>query len=138
MSGASVDAVVLDPVHDGIREIEVRFPDATVDFEPDEQGGAYVKVDPVAVGSVYKPDSSWLGFQIPFTYPRADVYPLFVTGSLRRKDGRALGSGIQITTWRGQPAAQLSRRSNHRNAATDSAALKALRVLDWLRTHPGG
>ena len=138
MSSTSIDAGVLEPVRDGIREIEARFPDATVEFEPDKQGGAYVRIDPVALGSVYQPGSSWLGFQLPFTYPRADVYPLFVTGSLRRRDGRPLGSGIQITTWRGKPAAQLSRRSNQRNAATDSAALKALRVLDWLRTHPGG
>lgn len=138
MSTAAVDNAVLDPVLDGIRELKARFGDAVVRFEPDGQGGAYVTIDPVDVGTIYEPALSWLGFQIPFTYPRADIYPLFVTGSLRRKDGRALGSGIQVTSWRGESAAQLSRRSNRRDAATDSAALKALRVLEWLRTHPGG
>ncbi len=138
MSTTSANAAVVEPVLDGIRELEAHFPDAVVRLEPDGQGGAYVTVDPVDVGATYEPGCSWLGFQIPFTYPRADIYPLFVAGNLSRKDGRPLGFGIQVTSWRGQSAAQLSRRSNRRNHATDSAAMKTIRVLDWLRAHPGG
>jgi hypothetical protein len=102
--------------------------------EEEPQGGAYVIVHNVFVGDQYEPSKSWAGFLITFQYPRADVYPLFFDAALRRKDGRAFGEGFSQLTWRGRPALQVSRRSNRWNPATDTAAVKLAKVLDWMRS----
>jgi hypothetical protein len=41
-------------------------------------------------------------------------------------------SRFSATQWRDRPALQLSRRSNRWSAATDTAVLKAVKVLTWL------
>lgn len=118
-----------------IKELEQTFPGSRVDIEADADGGASVLVNDLNVGPAYEPESSWVGFQITFQYPRADVYPHFLDGALRRKDGRALGEGFSgVTEWRGRPAIQVSRRSNRLNPATDTAATKLAKVLEWVRS----
>jgi hypothetical protein len=80
---------------------------------------------------------TWLGFTIPFNHPSADVYPHFIRPDLGRRDGGpVLAESMQSTTWEGQPAIQLSRRSNRWHPATDTAAKKALKVLHWLQNRP--
>jgi len=75
-----------------------------------------------------------VGFLISFQYPRADVYPHFIDGSVSRKDGAALGQGFSATTWQDRKALQISRRSNRLDPTIDTAALKLQKVLDWLRS----
>jgi hypothetical protein len=119
-----------------IEEIRSSFPECPVESEADGSGGAYVVVRGIPLGSPYAQTDTWIGFQITFQYPYADVYPHFCHPDLARADGRALGEGFGQAQFRGKPAIQISRRSNKLNPATDTATLKLLKVLQWLRTHP--
>ena len=123
-------------IEKAIAEVRGSFPDCRVEAEPDGGGGAYVTVYDVPLGPPYLQSKIWVSFQITFQYPYADVYPHFACAELARADGRSLGEGFGNANWRGRPATQLSRRSNKLNPATDTAALKLLKVMQWLRTHP--
>jgi hypothetical protein len=123
-------------IEKAIIEVRSSFPDCRVEVEPDGAGGAYVTVHDVPLGPPYAQAKIWVGFQITFQYPYADVYPHFTCAELARTDGRSLGEGLGNASWHGRPATQLSRRSNKLNPATDTAALKLLKVMQWLRTHP--
>lgn len=48
----------------------------------------------------------------------------------------SLGEGMSATQYEGRSAIQISRRSNRLNPATDTALIKLLKVLDWLRGRP--
>lgn len=122
-------------VNDAVAEIRATFPDAEVRAVPDGNEGAFVIVDPVPLGEAYVQDSSWVGFHITFQYPLADVYPHFVRPDLARSDGTGLGEGFAITSWNcpeNRPVVQLSRRSNRLDPSVDTAAIKLLKVLQWL------
>jgi hypothetical protein len=121
-------------ITEAVEEVRETFADATVTFDSDGNGGAWVVIDSVPLGPVYVQNSSWIAFQITFPYPEADVYPHFLRPDLRRTDGAALGAGFSLARWglSGDPGMQLSRRSNRLNPAVDTAATKALKVLKWL------
>jgi hypothetical protein len=128
-------------VEQAIEEIRNAFPEQEhrLDADPDEEGGAYIKVHDLFVGDQYEPSLSWIAFRITFQYPYADVYPHFCIASLKRKDGAGVGAGFNLNqTWntpRGsEPAILMSRRSNRLNPESDTAALKLAKVLDWMRT----
>lgn len=123
-------------IEKAIDEIRSSVADCPVEVEPDGAGGAFVTVRAVPLGPPYMQADTWIGFQITFQYPYADVYPHFCRPDLARIDGRALGDGLGQAQFREKPAVQISRRSNKLNPATDTAALKLLKVLQWLRTHP--
>lgn len=117
-----------------IQEIREALPDCTVEVTDDGQGGAFLCISPLDLGDAYKQGDTWIGFQITFQYPYSDVYPHFVRGDLARADAATLGDGTSPTTWQGRPAIQLSRRSNNLDPNTDTAVLKLLKVLEWLRS----
>lgn len=118
-----------------VEQVRKTCVDYTVTAEPECQGGAYVIVTGVPVGGQYTPCMSWVGFLIPYLYPHGDVYPHFLDGALRRTDGSPLGAAFSgVMDWRGRPAVQVSRKSNCWNPATDTAAGKLLKVLDWVRS----
>lgn len=117
-------------VDSAIAAVRNQFPGHTCQVEPDGRGGVFLTIDDIAVGKQYDPATTWLGFQVNAAYPHSDVYPHYI-GPVRRLDGRAHGPGVQSVTWRGRPALQLSRRSNHWNPTLDNAALKATKVLRW-------
>ncbi|WP_314452270.1 hypothetical protein [uncultured Microbacterium sp.] len=121
-------------VVEAIEELRDTFPDTNVTYVPDGQGGAWVTIEEVPIGTAYTVPTSWLVFQITFPYPEADVYPHFVRADLQRKDGHGHGVGFSVGAYGdgGVPAMQLSRRSNRLNPAVDTAATKALKVLRWL------
>lgn len=123
-------------IEKAIAEIRSCFSDCRVEVDPDGAGGAFVTVHDVPLGPPYVQAKIWVGFQITFQYPYADVYPHFTCLELARIDGRPLGEGLGSANWRGSPTTQLSRRSNKLNPAIDTAALKLLKVMQWLRTHP--
>lgn len=124
-------------VQEAVEEIKATLSPCTCEIQDDPDGGAWVIVEDVPIGEIYEPERSWVGFRITFQYPNADVYPHFIRGDVRRKDGRPLGDGIQSNhTFLGRPALQLSRRSNRLNPLTDTAALKLMKVLKWLSAHP--
>lgn len=125
------------PVASAIADIRAAYPDATVTATPDNDGGAYVIVEAVPLGSPYKQESTWIGFRIAFQYPYADVYPHFARSDLERADGRPLGDGMSTGhNFAGRPAVQISRRSNRLDPMTDTAALKLAKVLQWMIMHP--
>ena len=118
-----------------IEEIAAAFPTSRVDVAPESQGGAYVVAHDLELGEQYQPATSWVGFLIGFQHPRADIYPHFIDQCVMRMDGRPLGDGFSgPMEWHGRHAIQVSRRSNRWNAVTDTAALKLVKVLDWIRT----
>lgn len=129
-----------------IEELRVAFPDCAVTFAEDGEGGASVRIDPVDIGPGFEPRRTWIGFHITWPYPDADVYPLFIDAQVKYVGSRPAanthpGGALPVPMSRGatmpgfeKPAIQISRRSNRRDPETDSAARKALRVIDFLRT----
>jgi hypothetical protein len=119
-----------------IEELREVFPDATITAVEDSDGGAHVTVEPVDPGEQYVQRETWVKFHITFQYPYSDVYPHFIRPDLARKDGKALGEAMTVGQFGdgiGQ-AIQISRRSNSLNPNVDTAALKLVKVLDWLRS----
>jgi hypothetical protein len=127
---------IVAAVEKAIAELRSCFHDCVVAAEADWSGGAYVEVRGISLGPPYVQADIWVGFQITFQYPYADVYPHFTRPDLSRADGRVLGEGLGAAQFRNKPAIQISRRSNRLNPATDTATLKLLKVLQWLRNHP--
>lgn len=121
-------------VAEAVEEVKVALEGITVTAREDGNGGAFVMIERVDPGPPYIQRETWMGFQITFQYPYSDVYPLFVRPDLTRLDGGAHGQGFALGTFDGQPAMQLSRRSNHLNPAVDTAGLKVIKVLEWLWT----
>ena len=116
-----------------IRELVDQFPDAEVQMVEDA-GGVWVTLAPVDLGPNWKPRSTWLGFHIPNTYPYADVYPHFVGADVVRSDTNGHIEAVSPNaSCNGTPAVQLSRRSNRWSPTADTAALKARRIIDWMR-----
>jgi len=126
-----------EAVAKAVEEIRKASPTSAVAVREDGQGGAYVTIDPVSVGSLYQPQETWIGFRVTFQYPYADVYPHYVDGNLRRSDGGpVVREGIQGgQTFEGKPAYQISRRSNRLNPQRDTALSKLGKVLECMR-HP--
>ena len=98
-----------------------------------DPGGAFVVVTGIRLGRPYAQAKVWVGFQITFQYPYADVYPHFTNSELSRMNGAELGGGFGSGSFRGRPAMQISRRSNRLNPQTDTAALKLLKVVRWMK-----
>lgn len=121
-------------VRRALEELERAFPDSAVIREQDGEGGAHVTVEDVPLGPPYRQTTTWVGFRLGFQYPYADVYPHFVRDDLTRLDGNALGAGLSAGRFREKPATQVSRRSNNLDATNQTAVLKLLKVLDWLRS----
>ena len=119
----------------------------TVRSEEDGDGGAFVLVEKIDIGEQFAPRITWIGFHITWPYPDADVYPHFIDASVRyvgngaapnvHPDGNlptAMSRGNFEAPGFKLPAIQLSRRSNRRNADTDTALDKLLRIIEFLRT----
>ena len=124
-------------VRSALDQIAEAFAGCRLDAVEDGQGGALVTLHdvPLGGGPFQQPDT-WVGFHITHTYPYADIYPHFVRHDLSRSDGRALGQGMSIGSYRNQPAVQVSRRSNRQDPTTDTALLKLCKVLRWLESRP--
>ena len=121
-------------VAQAIEEIHCTFEGCDVEVEPDGSGGAIVVVRGVPLGCPYAQPEAWFGFHITFQYPYADVYPHFTNPDLARSDGAGLGSGFGTASFRSQQVIQISRRSNRLNPERDTAALKLLKVVTWMKS----
>ena len=126
-------SLIVPGVTKAIEEIRRTFDRCAVEAEPDGSGGAVVAVRGIPMGCPYVQAEVWIGFLITFQYPSADVYPHFTNADLARSDGGGLGGGFGTAAFRGQPAIQISRRSNRLNPETDTAALKLLKVIHWMK-----
>lgn len=116
-----------------IEEIRRTFEECEVEVYPDGSGGAVVVVRGIPMGCPYVQDKVWVGFHITYQYPYADVYPHFTNADLARSGGGGLGGGFGGASFQNSPAIQISRRSNRLNPETDTAALKLLKVLKWMK-----
>lgn len=121
--------MLLPAVAQAIEEVQANFSAHPLTITEDGQGGAVVVINEIDLGSDYEPSTTWIGFRITFQYPYADVYPHYARPDLCRKDGRSLGSIVEFD---GGQALQISRRSNRRDPALDSAVCKLQRILHWL------
>ena len=124
-------------VEQAVDEVRTTFKGHQVDANADNDGGAYVKVHDVDVGEKLSPKQVTVAFRITFQHPHADVYPHFLLGKVQRKNGQPLGQGFHDQQWQGRDekldATMVSRRSNRRDPAVDTPALKLLRVIEWIR-----
>ena len=133
-------------VQQAIEDIERAGVGTKVESMPDPDGGAYVRVDGIDIGASFSPSTSWIAFQIVWTYPDSDCYPHFIdpdvkyVGSASAPNPHADGNlptsmtrGATVPGFEGS-AIQVSRRSNRRNAETDSALHKLLRIIEFLRS----
>lgn len=127
-------SAIIPAVAKAIEEIRRTFEGCDVVAEADGSGGAIVVVQGVPMGCPYVQAEVWFGFRITFQYPYSDVYPHFTDADLARSDGGSLGGGFGTASFEGQPAIQISRRSNRLNPETDTAALKLLKVITWMKT----
>jgi hypothetical protein len=114
------------------------FDDVERRVVPDGQGGAWVELLDVPLGTPYVQTSTFAVFLLPFNLPGSDIYPLFVRADLSRIDGQQLAQAFQVTqlTWPGEtttrPVVQVSRRTRGSFAA-QTAAQKVAKVLNWMR-----
>ena len=116
-----------------VAELRTKFPGVEVTSQEDGDGGAIVTMFPIDPGPSHIQGETWLKFAINCQYPYSDVYPLFARADLTRVDGSNHGPGITVGSFQGEPALQLSRRSNRRDPALDTAARKVARVIEWLQ-----
>ena len=126
-------STIVPAVAKAVEEIRCTFDRCAVEVESDDSGGVVVVVKGIPMGPPYVQTEVWIGFRITFPYPHADVYPHFTNADLSRSDGNGLGDGFGTAEFRGQPAIQISRRSKRLNPETDTAALKLLKVLHWMK-----
>lgn len=121
-----------------IDTLRASFPDSEITVEPDGAGGARVAVETVRLSDVYDQPATWIAGHLVAQLPYADIYPLFVRGDLTRRDARPVGEGLSVGhVFLNRSAIQASRRSNRRDPAIETAAHKFLKVIEWLRQHPG-
>ena len=119
--------------------LEATFIDSRIVVEADGSGGARICVETVCLGEQYMQAESWMGGHLVAQLPYADVYPLFVRGDLARRDGRPLGIALSAGhAFLRRPAVQVSRRSRRKDPTIETPAVKFIKVLEWIRRHPGG
>ncbi len=119
-----------------IEQIRATFPASLLDIDEMAGAGVAVMLHGLPLGAPYVQPETWIGFMVTFQYPYADVYPHFVRPDLARADSQGLQSGLSAgAQFRGKPAVQISRRSNRWNPTLDTAALKLLKVHQWLLTN---
>jgi hypothetical protein len=118
-----------------IESLQQHFEPIEFQLEADGAGGARVRFSPVALGFGYEQTESWIGAHIPPLIPYADIYPIFLRGDLRRKDGATFVAPMtQGHTFMGQAATQVSRASHRRDAAVETVRMKLLKVLHWVNS----
>jgi hypothetical protein len=123
---------MIPAIAQAIEQIRISLPDCIVDTTENGGAGVDVTVRNMPLGAPYIHADTWIGFLITFQYPYADIYPHFTRPDLARLDGKGLKAGLGTAQFRGQPAVQISRRSNHWNPAIDNAVIKLLKVHRWL------
>lgn len=124
-------------VSSAVEELKRQFSSATLNVREDGQGGAYVVIEPVSLGSKYHPAATWIGFHLPPQYPYADIYPVFIGGDVRRANGVAFTAPVTPGhQFEGRAAIQVSRRNTAAQAGLQKAGSKILKVLDFLERLP--
>jgi hypothetical protein len=120
-------------VSTAIEELKRQFSASSFIVREDDQGGAYVLMEPVTLGAKFRPEETWFGFQIPAQYPYADIYPIFIGANVARSDGVAFVAPVTPGhSFEGRQAIQVSRRSAAAQSGSQKVLAKILKVLDFL------
>ena len=124
-------------VQKAIDQIKKAFAAHVVDIDEDDSGGAFVRVNGLWFGPSFVPNVGWVTFHVVYNTPHADVYPHYLP-ELKRVDEKPLvppfhSKEMKLGKFAGS-AAMVSRRSTRWVAAHDTAALKLLKVLEWIRS----
>ena len=120
-----------------VGELKKQFSSSNVMVTEDGHGGAHVIIESVSFGPRYRPDHTWVGFQIPPQYPYADIYPVFVGAELARVDGTAFA--VPVTRghhYQNRTPIQISRRNGSSKSVLQKAAAKILKILDFMERLP--
>jgi hypothetical protein len=123
-------------VEKALDDLRKQFAGHLVTHQEDGAGGVYFFIEGVDIGSGFTPSVSWLGGRITAAFPFADIYPMYIDGGIKRTNGLAFAAPVvPIAAWQGRQVLQVSRVN--RNAANEpqSASLKVLRVVDFLRRY---
>jgi hypothetical protein len=122
------------PVRQGLDELQLIFGELKV--VPDGQGGARVTVTCAPLPPGLSRAESWVGFILAFNYDDVQVYGHHFPADLRRADGTPFaGPGFSYGgTWEGMPSLVVSRSSQHWRKGADTAALKLVKVIEFLKT----
>ena len=124
-------------VSTAIEELKRQFTASSVTASEDSQGGAYVLIDALSLGPRFRPERTWMGFQIPAQYPYADIYPVFIGAVTTRTDGAQFSAPVTPGhQFQGRAALQVSRRSAAASQGTQTATSKVLKILDFLNGLP--
>lgn len=120
-----------------VEELRRQFAPSEVKATDDNNGGAYVVLEAVRIGTRFRPESTWIGFHIPPQYPYADIYPVFMGGEVNRADGTGFTAPVTPGhSYQGRAAIQISRRNGTATAGAQKATTKVLKVLDFLEHLP--
>lgn len=119
-----------------IDEIKSAFPESGVDYLDNGDGSIWVTVSSVYIGKQWVPSSSTISFGIGAQYPYAECYPHYLDPSLKKADGSPHGEAIHPNnqTPRGDAAVMVSRVNRQFGDVPDTAAIKLVKVVDWLRS----
>jgi hypothetical protein len=124
-------------VAEAVEELKRAFRHSDITVSDDGQGGAYVIVESMPIGSRFEPPVTWMGGHISSLYPAADIYPVFIGSDVRRADGREFAAPVtRGHHFAGRSAIQISRRNNQIHLAPQSALAKFAKVLDFLDRLP--
>lgn len=123
-------------VEKALIELRTQFNDVHISVTEDGGGGAYFVIEKVDIGQHFVPSETWLGGHITAAFPFADIYPMYIDAAIKRAGGKAFSAPVvPIPGWQGKPAIQVSRINRAAASEPQSAALKVLRVLDFLRRY---
>ena len=124
-------------VSSAIEELKLQFSSSAVTASEDGQGGAHVFLEVINLGPGFRPDHTWVGFQIPAQYPYADIYPIFISHDVSRVDGIPFAAPITLGhNFHGRAAIQISRRNGAAQFGQQKAGAKILKILDFLEHLP--
>lgn len=126
---------VRSEIAEALDEIRATFGASTVNAQALEGENIWVTVSDVFLGEQWTPSRSTVSFTISFQYPYADCYPHYIDSSVKRTDGGQLPAGMQPAqqTPRGDTAVMISRRNNRVTEVPDTAAVKLVKVVNWVR-----
>lgn len=124
-----------------VAELRQAFPGKEVRIE-ERADGCWVMLRGLKPGRSYKQRSVALFFLITSAYPDADIYPMYTSPAIQRKDGCPHKQGLSdIATdavkdfpFKPKSITQISQRRQNIRPEVDTAATKAVGVLNWLKS----
>ena len=121
-----------------IEELKRAFPSSTVTVNEDGQGGVYVFVETVDIGTRFMPSITWMGGHIPALYPYADIYPVFIDAAVCRTDGQGFdtANNPRPQFCRADLQSKSLAATIRSRTAAQTAVAKFVKILDFLEKLP--